>query len=62
MLIGHVYMANKDPIARLGMRTGGVPQSWAEREHGAWAQSEQPEPDAPAGPTPGSAADDAVSR
>lgn len=34
---GHVYMAFNDATARLGMRTGSVPVSWAEREHGAWA-------------------------
>jgi cytochrome b subunit of formate dehydrogenase len=36
VVVGHVYMAMNDPIARLGMRTGWVPTSWARREHGAW--------------------------
>jgi formate dehydrogenase subunit gamma len=37
VIAGHIYMAANDPVARLGMRTGGVPLSWARREHGAWA-------------------------
>jgi formate dehydrogenase subunit gamma len=38
VVTGHVYMATKDPIARLGMRTGVVPLWWARREHGLWAE------------------------
>jgi formate dehydrogenase subunit gamma len=45
VVAGHVYMANRDPVARLGMRTGLVPLSWARREHGSWAQSAPREPD-----------------
>ncbi len=37
VVVGHIYMAFNDATARLGMRTGSVPVSWAEREHGAWA-------------------------
>ena len=37
VILGHVYMAFSDGTARRGMRTGSVPRSWAEREHGAWA-------------------------
>ncbi len=34
------YMANRDPDALRGMRTGYVPASWAKREHKAWAVRE----------------------
>jgi formate dehydrogenase subunit gamma len=37
VVLGHMYMAFNDPIARAGMRTGFVPERWARREHGAWA-------------------------
>jgi formate dehydrogenase subunit gamma len=37
VVCGHIYMAFNDATARLGMRTGSVPMSWAEREHSAWA-------------------------
>ena len=37
VVLGHIYMAFSDPIARAGMRTGFVPERWARREHGAWA-------------------------
>ncbi|MEP6462742.1 MAG: cytochrome b/b6 domain-containing protein [Frankiaceae bacterium] len=40
MVIGHLWFAARDPIARDGMRTGDVPASWALREHGAWARAE----------------------
>ena len=30
-------MAYSDPVARRGMRTGAVPEDWAQREHSAWA-------------------------
>lgn len=33
---GHIAMALKDPMARVGMRTGEVSEQWAEEEHGAW--------------------------
>jgi formate dehydrogenase subunit gamma len=36
VVAGHTWMASNDPVARLGMRTGWVPRSWARREHGAW--------------------------
>lgn len=36
VVAGHTVMAMKDPMARVGMRTGEVPTEWAEREHGAW--------------------------
>lgn len=38
VLVGHVWMARRDPIARAGMRTGFVPAGWAHLEHGAWAE------------------------
>ncbi len=37
VLIGHVWMAARDPMARQGMRTGRVSEGWARREHGQWA-------------------------
>ena len=42
VVLGHVYMANRDPEAMRGMRTGYVPLTWAEREHGEWAAREVP--------------------
>ncbi|OAA25635.1 formate dehydrogenase subunit gamma [Frankia sp. EI5c] len=33
---GHLWMASRDPVARLGMRTGMVPLPWALREHPGW--------------------------
>lgn len=40
VVVGHIYMAFNDATARLGMRTGSVPESWARREHGEWAAEE----------------------
>jgi formate dehydrogenase subunit gamma len=40
MVLGHMYMANRDPYALRGMRTGYVSTSWAQREHKAWALRE----------------------
>ena len=37
LVLGHIYMAFNDATARMGMRTGYVPEDWARREHGAWA-------------------------
>ncbi|MER7754203.1 cytochrome b/b6 domain-containing protein [Kitasatospora sp. NPDC097643] len=36
VVAGHVWMAMRDPEARLGMRTGLVDRRWAEREHPLW--------------------------
>jgi len=36
VVTGHTYMAMKDAEARVGMRTGYVPQQWAIREHPEW--------------------------
>jgi formate dehydrogenase subunit gamma len=48
VLLGHLTLAARDPIARDGMRTGQVPQSWARREHAAWAaEAAQPRTDSP---------------
>lgn len=45
VLTGHLSFASRDPFARAGMRTGSVPRSWAEREHGAWlSQAEERDP------------------
>ena len=38
VVLGHLYFALRDPIARRGMRTGRVPDSWARREHRDWAE------------------------
>ena len=40
VVVGHTYMAFNDATARLGMRTGSVPENWARREHGEWAAEE----------------------
>jgi formate dehydrogenase subunit gamma len=40
VVIGHIYMAMRDPYALGGMRTGYVPTTWAKREHPAWAERE----------------------
>ena len=40
VVLGHLWMAYNDATARLGMRRGTVPLSWAEREHAAWAQEQ----------------------
>ena len=37
VVLGHIYMAANDPVARAGMRTGRVPAWWARREHASWA-------------------------
>jgi formate dehydrogenase subunit gamma len=42
VVLGHIYMAYNDATARMGMRTGEVPLSWARREHGAWADEVRP--------------------
>ena len=54
LIAGHIVFALKDPVARRGMRTGRVPLTWAQAEHGAWAaefatrdelaESEPPDP------------------
>ncbi|GAA3289761.1 cytochrome b/b6 domain-containing protein [Streptomyces cinereospinus] len=36
VLIGHMRRAHEDPEARLGLRTGFVSRSWAERYHSRW--------------------------
>ncbi|CUU60175.1 formate dehydrogenase subunit gamma [Parafrankia irregularis] len=33
---GHLWMASRDPVALVGMRTGMVPLPWALHEHPAW--------------------------
>jgi len=37
VVLGHIYMALRDPRALAGMRTGYVPADWAAAEHGTWA-------------------------
>lgn len=57
VVCGHVYMAFKDSTARLGMRTGSVPESWAEREHSAWALDASSLVAAPGGSEPATSDD-----
>jgi formate dehydrogenase subunit gamma len=45
VVLGHIYMAFKDATARLGMRTGEVPEEWAMREHRGWAEEVLGKPD-----------------
>lgn len=40
VLLGHIWLARRDPIARAGMRTGSVPRGWALLAHPDWAQDE----------------------
>ena len=42
VVVGHMYMAFNDASARMGMRTGSVPESWARREHRGWAEEQSP--------------------
>jgi formate dehydrogenase subunit gamma len=42
VVLGHIYMALRDPHALAGMRTGYVPADWAAEEHGAWATEHTP--------------------
>lgn len=35
-VFGHIWMAARDPEARLGMRTGQVSRAWARRHHPKW--------------------------
>jgi formate dehydrogenase subunit gamma len=46
LVVGHIGYALRDPVALRSLRTGTVPRSWAEREHGAWSAEF-------AGPRPG---------
>ena len=52
VVLGHIYMAFKDATARLGMRTGEVPEEWARREHRGWAEEVLGEPAATSEPAP----------
>jgi formate dehydrogenase subunit gamma len=38
VVLGHIWMALRDPLARKAMRTGVAPLLWAIREHRGWAQ------------------------
>jgi formate dehydrogenase subunit gamma len=40
LVVGHLRFALRDPVSLRSLRTGTVPRSWAEREHGAWAAEE----------------------
>ncbi|MFE9611377.1 cytochrome b/b6 domain-containing protein [Streptomyces sp. NPDC006012] len=41
VLLGHMRMAYRDPEARLGLRTGYVSRSWAERHHSRWLRDDR---------------------
>lgn len=49
VIVGHLCFASRDPVARRGMRTGFVPESWARTEHPGWAETE-PEGSEPRAP------------
>ncbi|GAA3485642.1 cytochrome b/b6 domain-containing protein [Streptomyces yanii] len=40
VVLGHMRKAFEDPEARLGMRTGYVSRSWAQRHHSRWLREE----------------------
>ncbi|TYB50782.1 formate dehydrogenase [Nonomuraea sp. PA05] len=40
IVAGHVRLAYRDPMARLGMRTGTVTRAWAGRHHPRWADEQ----------------------
>jgi formate dehydrogenase subunit gamma len=40
LVLGHAGQALRDPVSMRSLRTGTVPRSWAEREHGAWADEQ----------------------
>ncbi|MFE2211672.1 hypothetical protein ACFW93_06770 [Streptomyces canus] len=40
VVLGHMRKAFEDPEARLGMRTGYVSRSWAERHHSRWLRED----------------------
>jgi formate dehydrogenase subunit gamma len=41
VVLGHMRKAFEDPDARLGMRTGYVSRSWAQRYHSRWLREER---------------------
>ncbi|MFF7051784.1 cytochrome b/b6 domain-containing protein [Streptomyces griseorubiginosus] len=41
VVLGHLRKAFEDPEARLGMRTGHVSLSWAQRHHSRWLREER---------------------
>jgi formate dehydrogenase subunit gamma len=43
VVIGHIWMAVRDPEARLGMRTGHVSRQWARRHHPKWEYAKESE-------------------
>jgi formate dehydrogenase subunit gamma len=42
-VIGHIWMAARDPQARCGMRTGYVTRGWARRHHPQWDPADDQE-------------------
>lgn len=48
VVVGHIYMAFRDPHALAGMRTGRVPAAWAAKEHSLWAAEHGVDEPAPA--------------
>lgn len=47
LVVGHLVMALRDPLAMTGMWTGRVPLRWARHEHSAWARELAGDPVAP---------------
>lgn len=43
LVLGHMYVASREPEARAGLRTGRVPREWARREHRGWAEQQPPD-------------------
>lgn len=41
VVLGHMRKAFEDPEARLGMRTGYVSRTWAQRHHSRWLKQER---------------------
>jgi formate dehydrogenase subunit gamma len=50
VVLGHLWMALRDPQARRGMRTGSVDRAWAVREHPHWEPADEGQPAAEAQP------------
>jgi formate dehydrogenase subunit gamma len=46
-VLGHIYLALRDPVALNGMLRGHVPAGWARRERPRWYEAETGEPAGP---------------
>ncbi len=43
LVIGHIWMAVRDPQARQALRTGLADRGWAQREHALWEKENPPQ-------------------